>query len=528
MKDESCFILHPSSFILAIDMFAPQKKSTRIGQWNGRRRSSRSEEPLLTQLNRRSVLLRLGCVLITALGATLLAVAWGAPQPHRVGEICPHDLRARVSFEIVNQVKTEQKRNEAVQQLPPEERTEERVAEVREAVEPVIDPYPRDSLLVQRGQPVTEAQFALLEVESDAYLNSRATTDQIARGVALFLLLTLLSMLVVIYVVRFQHSLARSLPKVVGVCALVLVTLVLALLLNHSPWCAVLVPLTVTALILTIAYNPQFALLMSLSLTLAAVITVGGRLSDLLVAMGGQATAVLILGNVRTRTRLVEVGGVAGAAYFAMTMATELYSGQTWQMIVWDSGRGLLWGLLAGFVVSGLLPLVEYCFTHRHRREPGRAGRRLASAVAGTGAPGAGHLHAQHDGGDAGGAGGRGHRRQPAADARRQLLPRHRQDAQAALFHREPDRREPPRRPGTGPEHAHHHRPRQGRRRPGRAVPAAAADHRLHPAAPRHDLGGVFLSAGAETAGGAGQRAGLRRPAAPAGTDVPLSGAEAA
>ena len=32
-------------------------------------------------------------------------------------------------------------------------------------------------------------------------------------------------------------------------------------------------------------------------------------------------------------------------------------------MIVWDSGRGLLWVLLAGFVVSGLLPLVEYCFT---------------------------------------------------------------------------------------------------------------------------------------------------------------------
>ena len=142
-----------------------------------------------------------------------------------------------------------------------------------------------------------------------------------------------------------------------------LLTLVLALLLNHSPWCAILVPLTVTALILTIAYNPQFALLMSLSLTLAAVITVGGRLSDLLVAMGGQATAVLILGNIRTRTRLVEVGGVAGAAYLAMTIATELYSGQTWQMIVWDSGRGLLWGLLAGFVVSGLLPLVEYCFT---------------------------------------------------------------------------------------------------------------------------------------------------------------------
>ena len=83
-------------------------------------------------------------------------------------------------------------------------------------------------------------------------------------------------------------------------------------------------PLTVTALILTIAYNPQFALLMSLSLTLAMVVTHGRPAGDLLVAMGGQATAMLVLRNVRTRTRLVEVGAVAGLAYLAMTIATGL------------------------------------------------------------------------------------------------------------------------------------------------------------------------------------------------------------
>ncbi len=343
-------------------MFVPQKKPTRIGAWNGRRRSSRSEEPLLSQLNRSSTLLRLGCVLATALGATLLAFVWGTPQPHRVGEISPHDLRARVTFDIVNAVKTEQARSAAVDALPPDERTEGRVAAARDAVAPVVDHYPQGSLLVQRGQPVTEAQYVLLEVESDAYLNSRDLGEQLNRGVALFMLLTLLSMLVVIYVVRFQHGLARSLPKVVGVCALVMLTLVLGLLLNHAPWCAVLVPLTVTALILTIAYNPQFALLMSLSLTLAMQITVGGRLSELLVAMGGQATAVLILGTVRTRSRLVEVGGVAGIAYLAMTVATGLYNDQALPLIAWDAGRGLLWGLLAGFLVSGLLPLIEYCF----------------------------------------------------------------------------------------------------------------------------------------------------------------------
>jgi hypothetical protein len=124
----------------------------------------------------------------------------------------------------------------------------------------------------------------------------------------------------------------------------------------------VLIPLTVTALILTIAYNPPFALLMSLSLTLAMIVTLGGSLNDLLVAMGGQATAILTLRGVRTRTRLVEVGIVAGVAYLAMTVATELYTGQTWSLIVSDSAWALVWGALAGFLVSGLLPLVERCF----------------------------------------------------------------------------------------------------------------------------------------------------------------------
>jgi putative nucleotidyltransferase with HDIG domain len=152
------------------------------------------------------------------------------------------------------------------------------------------------------------------------------------------------------------------LPKIAGVCALVLLTLLIGLLLSRAAWHGVLVPLTATALILTIAYNPQFALMMSICLTLAMTVTQGGKLDDLLVAMGGQATAILVLRSVRTRTRLVEVGAMAGLAYLAMTVATEMYAGQTWRLIAADAGRSLLWGTLAGFLVSGLLPLVERCF----------------------------------------------------------------------------------------------------------------------------------------------------------------------
>ena len=232
----------------------------------------------------------------------------------------------------------------------------------RRAVVPVVDRYPPGTLLVPRGQPITEAQSGVLRLETRAVLHSQSSGGRFRRGMALFLVFSLLSSVVVLYVVRFQQGLAQSMPKVVGVCALVVLTLVVGLLLSHATWHAVLIPLTVTALILTIAYNPQFALLMSLSLTLAMIIALGGKFGDLLVAMGGQATAILVLRDVRTRTRLVEVGAVAGLAYLSMTVAIDLYSGQNWVLMAFDAGKSFLWGTLAGFLVSGLLPVVERCF----------------------------------------------------------------------------------------------------------------------------------------------------------------------
>jgi hypothetical protein len=46
-----------------------------------------------------------------------------------------------------------------------------------------------------------------------------------------------------------------------------------------------------------------------------------------------------------------------------MTVGTGILSGQTLSFIAFDAGRHLLWGVLAGFLVTGALPLVERCFS---------------------------------------------------------------------------------------------------------------------------------------------------------------------
>jgi putative nucleotidyltransferase with HDIG domain len=92
------------------------------------------------------------------------------------------------------------------------------------------------------------------------------------------------------------------------------------------------------------------------------VLTMSIRFGELLIVMGGQATAILSLRSVRTRTKLVEVGALAGLAALAMTVASGLYSDQTLKLLAFDAARGLSWATLAGFIVSGLLPVVERWF----------------------------------------------------------------------------------------------------------------------------------------------------------------------
>jgi putative nucleotidyltransferase with HDIG domain len=341
-------------------MFRALKKHSRLGRWNSR--AWGGEQAMLPRLWRRPVMLRLGLVLATAVAVTLLVYACGPIPPYRVGQIYPSDLRVRVYFEVVDQPQTEWKREEAVERFLTEGGDSTLREEVRRSIPAIVEKYPPGMPLVQRGKPISERQLALLQEEHRAYMRSLGPRDHARRGAALFLIMSLLAGVVVLYVARFHPALAQSLPKISAVCLLVLITLVLALVLSRPPWYAVLIPLTATAMILTIAYNPPFALLMSFSLALVTTVALGTGVGHLLVQVGGLATAVLLLNDVRTRTGLVRVAAGAGLAYSAMTLATGMLSGQTWNLILFDAGRHFAWGTFAGFLLSGALPIVERTF----------------------------------------------------------------------------------------------------------------------------------------------------------------------
>ncbi len=323
-------------------MFSNSKKITRLGQWTGRTRSSRSDEPLLRRVAQRDVLSRLAVVWATTIAVTLLAVAWGPAFPYQAGKIYPYDIKARVDFQVITE---------------PESAGEEPAAEPA-----TIEKHLRGTLIVPAGHPIQDRHLDLLLDEHEAYLLSLGSEHHWTRGLALFLIFSLLTGMIVLYVARFQESLAESLPMIAGVCVLILLTIGLGLVLNQAPWHAVILPLAITAMVLTLAYNPQFALLMSFCLALVLTAILGSSVDRLLEQMGGMATAILLLRNVRTRTQLVQVATLAGGVYTLMTLATGVLTGQTWWLIGTEAFRHFLWGSFAGFLLTGLLPLVERCF----------------------------------------------------------------------------------------------------------------------------------------------------------------------
>lgn len=336
-------------------MFGSTRKPGRLAQWDGRTRSSRCDRVDWKSLLRRHALARAAVVAATCVALAGIVAGPALPFPYRHGQTFARDLRARVAFDVIDEAETIRAREQA-------DDAADAAGVARPPVTPVAHRYPAGLVLVRRDTPVSRDELGLLWAEHRAYTRSLSPLRQWGRPLAVLAVVGLLGATVAVYSVRFQPGLAGSLRKTAGVCGLLVMTVWLAVALDAAPWHAAAAPLALTAMVLTIAYNPPFALFMSVCLAILAALSRGHDLSPLLIHLGGLSTAVLGIRQVRTRTRPVEVGLLSGAAFAVMTLAADTLTGQSVKFTLIDAGRNGLAGVLAGFVLTGILPVVERWF----------------------------------------------------------------------------------------------------------------------------------------------------------------------
>jgi putative nucleotidyltransferase with HDIG domain len=232
----------------------------------------------------------------------------------------------------------------------------------RKAVADVIEVHSRGELLVEQGQEIGEEQLLLLREEHDVANKAMSLQSRARRAGSVLVLAAAMFALIGYYIHRHEPSIAGDLGKIASICTLSVVALGLARLLAPLPWNAELCPVAIAAMILAIAYNPHFALMVTFGLSLLTTVGMGGGIGHFLVLMGGTSMGVLCLHEVRTRTKLINVGALCALGFAVLTWATGLWDDQPISLVAIDSLWRAGWGLMAGFVLGGILPFVETGF----------------------------------------------------------------------------------------------------------------------------------------------------------------------
>nr|NIL96488.1 HDIG domain-containing protein [Planctomycetales bacterium]NIM08257.1 HDIG domain-containing protein [Planctomycetales bacterium]NIN07750.1 HDIG domain-containing protein [Planctomycetales bacterium]NIN76870.1 HDIG domain-containing protein [Planctomycetales bacterium]NIO34069.1 HDIG domain-containing protein [Planctomycetales bacterium] len=218
-----------------------------------------------------------------------------------------------------------------------------------------------EDLLAAAGQPLEEAALKRLRLENTALVAGLRPIDHIRRFAAVMgMYLAVYTLCGLFIFFRFPLLLADT-RRFVSLLILALITVAASAVL--SQWKAELIPLLLFGMTVAIAYNQEVALLLSAAVALVIVLSVGHGLADFVILSAATATAILMLRRVRSRVKLVYVGVASGAVALLTTIGVNSLGNQPLATpLLVDAALFGLWGVAAGFAMTGLLPFIENIF----------------------------------------------------------------------------------------------------------------------------------------------------------------------
>jgi cyclic-di-AMP phosphodiesterase PgpH len=161
------------------------------------------------------------------------------------------------------------------------------------------------------------------------------------------------------------------------------VTCLLARFASPDPIRAEVVPLVLCAMTMTMTFGRQVALLVTTCIAMALTLGLGLDIGEFVTLCSGTCASALLLGRIRTRTKLIYVGLAAGAIVAMTHLGVDIVLGKL-DLTVPDGGDGSIlpkrewtgllsvlagesfrlggFTLLAGALMYSLLPFAEHIF----------------------------------------------------------------------------------------------------------------------------------------------------------------------
>jgi len=256
----------------------------------------------------------------------------------------------------------------------------------RESVAQQFRNYQPGQKLADVGEPLQAAEIALLRKEYEARYNTQMLEISRLLGFsfASFGMFVAVFLLCGVYLSVYERKVVSDSASLIRLLVLSTIVVLLATATANDTWRAELIPLSMYAMILTISFRRESALLVASAISIVVAVANGSSLPGFIIVFSAVAASCLLMGRVRSRVRLITVGLGAGAITLATTLGVSTLSGQTFgstglefwdQLLDRDASdvnyltnliQGAGWYgicvVLAGFFMTGLLPIIEWIF----------------------------------------------------------------------------------------------------------------------------------------------------------------------
>ncbi|HUP80454.1 MAG TPA: HDIG domain-containing protein, partial [Pirellula sp.] len=180
-----------------------------------------------------------------------------------------------------------------------------------------------------------------------------------------------------------DRSMVTNTWQLLRILSLCVSCIVLAVVASNDPFRAEVIPVTLSAIIATIAFGRPTALMLMAAIALVTSFSTRVDLAEFITLAAAAAASILLCGRIRTRTRLIYVGAGVAAVVFMTVLGLGVMTGQTGGVVTDGPAVGSLqsfapsvfpiqllseatWQavciLLCGPLMTGLLPFAEKLF----------------------------------------------------------------------------------------------------------------------------------------------------------------------
>ena len=224
--------------------------------------------------------------------------------------------------------------------------------------------YRRNQPIVPKGE-IEDRHWLLLKAEHEAFVRT-LDRSRIKQTLGIAGIVLLITAVLAAYIAKYQPKVIKKHARAIAIAALLLSMLLMAQLagIGTNPLFVFgVAPTILVAMILTIAYDQRFAMGVATLHAVLVTIALGQGLSFFVILFAGVWTCCYLLDDIRTRSKLIEVGGAAAIAMMAATFASGLIN---MDPIKWFIIKNCMYtgaaGIATGFVVLGILPFIEKAF----------------------------------------------------------------------------------------------------------------------------------------------------------------------